>query len=99
MDTWASSVAAGWLVRYVQVMPVPSAVARADSGKPPATTVRAFGAVTRKVILALSDGWSLQGNTRWAASAWLAMARPPGVLTHPLSARSDGSLVCPTVIR
>lgn len=67
METCASSVAIGCSVRYVQVVAVPCRLV--PPGSPPATTVRSFGAVTRKVKYALSDGWSLPGKTRCAASA------------------------------
>lgn len=70
-------------------------------GSPAATAVSRFGVVTRKVKAALSAGWSLQGKTRWAASAWLAMASPSRVRTQPPwpSAGSAGSEVWRTVIR
>lgn len=99
MDTCASSVAMGCAVRYVQVVEPP--VRSTSVGNPFATAVSPSGAVTRKVKLALSEGWSLQGNTRWATSAWLAMARPSAVRTQPPSRPSGGtgSLVCRTVIR
>lgn len=97
MDTWASSVAMGWPVRYVQVVVAPR-VTR-PVGRPLATAVSSLGAVMRKVKYALSDGWSLDGKTRWAASAWLAMASPSLVRTQPpVSAGPLGSLVCLTVI-
>lgn len=53
------------------------------------------------VNIALSEGWSLQGNTRCATSAWLAIASPSFVRTQPPSrpAGDTGSLVCRTVIR
>ncbi len=97
-ETWASSVAIGCRVRYVHVVEGP--VRRAEATwSPLATAVSPAGAVIRKVKTALSAGWSLQGNTRWAASAWLAMARPSSVGTHPPSPRPRGSLVCRTVMR
>ncbi|CAM5703926.1 hypothetical protein SANTM175S_04614 [Streptomyces antimycoticus] len=67
MEICASSVAMGWARRYVQVVRDP--LRRRSPGRPPATTVRLFGAVIRKVKRALSAGWSLQGKTRWAALA------------------------------
>ncbi len=99
METWASSVAMGCWVRYVQVV-LPSARST-PAGRPLATAVVPSGAVTRMVNSALSDGWSLHGNTRWATSAWLAMARPSVVRTQPplRSFGDTGSLVCRTVIR
>lgn len=53
------------------------------------------------VNIALSEGWSLHGNTRCAASAWFAMASPSLVRTQPPSwpLADTGSLVCRTVIR
>lgn len=59
------------------------------------------GTVTRTVNMALSEGWSLQGNTTCAASAWLAMASPSAVCSQPpsLSPVYTGSLVCRTVMR
>lgn len=68
-------------------------------GSPLATAVSSLGAVIRKVKYALSAGWSLDGKTRWAASAWLAMASPSPVRTQPpVSAGPPGSLVWVTVI-
>ena len=53
------------------------------------------------VNIALSDGWSLHGNTRCATSAWLAIASPSSVRTQPPSrpGADTGSLVCRTVMR
>lgn len=59
------------------------------------------GAVTWMVNIALSEGWSLHGKTKCAASAWLAIASPSLVCTQPPSwfAAGTGSLVWCTVIR
>ena len=100
METWASSVAMGCWVRYVQVV-APGARSTAVAAGRWRRPCSPSGAVTRKVNIALSEGWSLHGKTRWAASAWLAMARPSSVRTQPpsWSSADTGSLVCRTVIR
>lgn len=99
MDTWASSVAMGCAVRYVQVVDVPAR--STPAGRPLATAVCPSGAVTWMVNIALSEGWSLHGKTVCPASAWLAMARPSLVCTQPPSPFevATGLLECRTVIR
>ena len=59
-------------------------------GVPLATATVPAGTVMWNANVALSDGWSLDGNQRWAASGSLIVYEPPTFGSTPPAARRSG---------
>ncbi len=74
----------------VQVQVVVAPFCTGGDGVPLATATVPAGTVTWNVNVALSEGWSLDGNQRWAASGSLIVYEPPGVRIQPAGSPKVG---------